>query len=167
MNDLSFLTRYKELRKQFYPNRPVAVQIKEIEPEPEPEPEPLLRDILLVSSHTILAEQIERLPAQSVRIEPIEGAQNMTFKNTPVWVVRAMLQEVAEASRLTPEQIVGQQRNVRIVAARHYLMWRLRRETTWSLPQIGRFLGGRDHTTVLHGIRSWEKKISESRNALS
>jgi chromosomal replication initiator protein len=30
-------------------------------------------------------------------------------------------------------------------------MFLIREETDASLPQIGSFLGGRDHTTILHG----------------
>jgi len=39
---------------------------------------------------------------------------------------------------------------------RQILSWRLR-EAGWSLPRIGYSLGGRDHTTVLHGLREAEK----------
>lgn len=31
-----------------------------------------------------------------------------------------------------------------------------------SLPTIGRLIGNRDHTTVLHGIRKWEQMKNES-----
>jgi chromosomal replication initiation ATPase DnaA len=45
------------------------------------------------------------------------------------------------------------------VAARFEAMWRMARETGASLNQIGRQLGGRHHTTVLHGIRAYEKNF--------
>jgi chromosomal replication initiator protein len=32
-------------------------------------------------------------------------------------------------------------------------MWLAKRMTTRSLPEIGRRFGGRDHTTVMHGVR--------------
>ena len=56
-------------------------------------------------------------------------------------------------------------REPRAVAhARHYAMWRMRRETRHSLPAIGRFLGGRHHATVLHGVRMHEKRAAEAAN---
>ena len=44
---------------------------------------------------------------------------------------------------------------------RQELMWALRCTAGWSLPRIGRYLGGRDHTTVLHGIRAHAKRMAE------
>jgi hypothetical protein len=58
-------------------------------------------------------------------------------------------------------EIVSARRSREVVRARHHLMWLLRKETHWSLPHIGRFLGGRDHTTVMHGIRAHEARIRQ------
>jgi chromosomal replication initiator protein len=44
-------------------------------------------------------------------------------------------------------------------------MYLLREETGASLLDIGQELGGRDHTTVLHGIRQIERALSTD-NAL-
>lgn len=172
MNDLSFLVRYKELRRKFYPEHTVNILNKPqedalLEEYSEPEYKPTVRDILMVSTQQLLAEKIEELPPQPVKIEPTEAADDMDFTRTPVWIARKMLEEVAEQTGFTKHEIIGPQRNVDLVAARHYLMWRLRRETTWSLPEIGRFLGGRDHTTVLHGVRKWDQRLKEAENALS
>jgi DnaA-like protein len=38
-------------------------------------------------------------------------------------------------------------------------MWFARRHTTFSLPRIGKALGGRHHTTVLHGIRAIRRRL--------
>jgi chromosomal replication initiation ATPase DnaA len=43
-----------------------------------------------------------------------------------------------------------------LTQARFEACWRARRETLLSLPQIGRFLGNRDHTTVLHAVKQYE-----------
>lgn len=55
-------------------------------------------------------------------------------------------------------QILSPQRAHWLVVVRHELFFRLSTETTMSLPQIGRAIGGRDHTTVLHGIRMHRKR---------
>lgn len=39
-------------------------------------------------------------------------------------------------------------------------MWLARQATAASLPVIGRVLGGRDHTTVLHGVRTMDRLIA-------
>jgi chromosomal replication initiator protein len=38
-------------------------------------------------------------------------------------------------------------------------MFLIREETDASLPQIGRILGGRDHTTILHGCEKIGSQI--------
>ena len=41
-------------------------------------------------------------------------------------------------------------------SARWAAMFLARKHTTMSYPQIGRYFGGRDHSTVIHGIRRIE-----------
>lgn len=78
--------------------------------------------------------------------------------------MRAILQEVAEETDISLDDLLGQSRLKGISHARQYAMWRIRRETNRSLPEIGAFLGGRDHTTVLHGVRMHEKRAAEAAN---
>jgi chromosomal replication initiation ATPase DnaA len=55
--------------------------------------------------------------------------------------------------------IVSQQRTAPICRARHVLMWAAYHLTGMSLAQIGRRLGGRDHTTVLSGMRKIQRQL--------
>ncbi len=48
-------------------------------------------------------------------------------------------------------QVITAKRNARFVRPRHVAMYLGTELTELSLPQIGARLGGRDHTTVLHG----------------
>ena len=43
------------------------------------------------------------------------------------------------------------------VFARQVAMYLAKQMTTRSLPEIGRRFGGRDHTTIMHGIRKVEE----------
>lgn len=62
---------------------------------------------------------------------------------------------VCEIFSITPVQLFGQRRTRHLALARKAL-WALARETTaLSLPQLGRLTGGRDHTTVLHGLQTF------------
>lgn len=47
------------------------------------------------------------------------------------------------------------------VIPRQIAMFLARKWTTRSLPEIGRFMGGYDHTTVLHGVGRGEKLAAE------
>lgn len=51
-------------------------------------------------------------------------------------------------------------RQKQFVAARSLAMYLARQLTTTSYEQIGRFFGGRDHTTVIHGCRRTEELLS-------
>ena len=53
----------------------------------------------------------------------------------------------------------GRSRTKDIVLPRQVAMYLLRAETDASLLEIGGELGGRDHTTVLHGIRQIERSV--------
>jgi hypothetical protein len=44
-----------------------------------------------------------------------------------------------------------------VMQARFECCWRAREETGLSLPQIGQMLGGRDHTTILHSVRMYQR----------
>lgn len=50
------------------------------------------------------------------------------------------------------EQIKGKCRKAPIVKARHCAYWMARHYTKISLINIGYLIGGRDHTTVMHGV---------------
>ena len=71
--------------------------------------------------------------------------------------VDQIIADVADFYRLDKEILIGRGRSKDIAAARHMAMYLAREETGASLPQIGEALGGRDHTTVMHG---WEKIAS-------
>jgi hypothetical protein len=74
---------------------------------------------------------------------------------------RAKLNEVASRHRVAPEDILGPSRRRAFAWPRHELMAELYATGNYSLPQIGRWLGGRDHTTVLHGVRVHAKRLAE------
>ena len=73
---------------------------------------------------------------------------------------RVVVEEVAKKHGIRVVELCSARRARELVNARHEAMWRLRNETTMSLPAIGRKLGGRDHTTVIHGIQRHEERIA-------
>ncbi len=52
---------------------------------------------------------------------------------------------------ISVSELVGRARTAKIASQRQIVMYLIRAETGASLPQIGELLGGRDHTTVIHG----------------
>ena len=60
---------------------------------------------------------------------------------------------VADRYNLRLADLIGPRRARAIARPRQIAMWLCKRLTTRSLPEIGRQFGGRDHTTVMHGVR--------------
>lgn len=87
-------------------------------------------------------------------VEPPPVAKPEPFR----W--REIIEEVARKHGFFMAEMRSIRRGWPLVAARHEAMWRLRNETSMSLPEIGRRMGGRDHTTVIHGIRKHEQRIA-------
>lgn len=55
--------------------------------------------------------------------------------------------------RVTHTELVGKERHRRIALARHVAMYLCKHQLRCSYPEIGRAFGGRDHTTVMSGVR--------------
>ncbi len=64
-----------------------------------------------------------------------------------------ILDAVAESEGLDIKDLLGQNRSAKIAVPRQLAMYLLRTYNEISLPQIGELLGGRDHTTIMYGIK--------------
>jgi chromosomal replication initiator protein len=88
------------------------------------------------------------------RIGLIPG--KLTFERVCIPV--ATIQERVSSHFKIPLREMKSKRRAREVARpRQVAMYLSRQLTSQSLPEIGRRFGGRDHTTVLHGVRQIEK----------
>ncbi len=71
--------------------------------------------------------------------------------------VEEIQRKVSEHYNIRLSDLLGPKRLRQIARPRQIAMWLAKRLTTRSLPEIGRRFGGRDHTTVMHGIRRIEE----------
>ena len=60
---------------------------------------------------------------------------------------------VAEHYRVTVSDMLSKRRSRTVVWPRHVAIYLTKELTNYSLPEIGKSFGGRDHTTVLHAYR--------------
>jgi hypothetical protein len=97
-------------------------------------------------------------------VAPYDDCAGTPTRKAPI-TMREIVREVARKHGVSVNDIVSERRPRAVVLARHEAMWRCKQETTCSLPQIGRAIGGRDHTTVLHGVRMHQERMSEGANA--
>ncbi|HXS14737.1 MAG TPA: chromosomal replication initiator protein DnaA [Candidatus Saccharimonadales bacterium] len=62
---------------------------------------------------------------------------------------------------IKPTQLKGPKRDASLVKARQIAMYLLKNELKLTYVEIGNILGGRDHTTVMHGVEKMETLASE------
>jgi chromosomal replication initiator protein len=72
-----------------------------------------------------------------------------------------VVEAVARHFEIAEKDLKGRARTRNVVVPRQVAMYLLREETDISLEEIGRAIGGRDHTTVMHGIRKIEGQIDD------
>lgn len=73
---------------------------------------------------------------------------------------RSVAEFVAKRHNMTFAQLIAERRNRDVVRPRQIVMYAIRELCPhMSFPATGRMLGGRDHTTVLHGVRKIEELI--------
>lgn len=83
--------------------------------------------------------------------------------------MKSILGEVAEAHDLEAETMRFSKCSKHYIShPRQEFMWRCRQvkfasgKSRYSYPQIARFLGGMNHTSVMHGVKAFEKRMSST-----
>jgi chromosomal replication initiator protein len=72
--------------------------------------------------------------------------------------IKQITQETAEKHNISTEYLLGHTRRAGVAWARFEVMWRARHELNAPYQLIGHVLGGRDHTTIMHGIKRYENR---------
>jgi chromosomal replication initiator protein len=71
----------------------------------------------------------------------------------------AVLRVVSRYYGVSLDDLRGKARDRKIVGPRQLAMYLLREDVRLSLPEIGALLGGRDHSTVLHGYEKIRQEV--------
>ncbi len=76
-------------------------------------------------------------------------------------LIRARLDRVAELHGVSLREIRGPSRSQVVSAARAEAAYELR-QLGLSYPRIGHHLGGKHHTSVMHGVRRWKALLAKA-----
>jgi hypothetical protein len=105
-------------------------------------------------------------PPAIVALDPTEPTPVPEHSEPVPWrkewistTTRIKLAVLEDYPGVTLTDIDSRRRESTVVRARHIAMYLVKTKTLKSLPEIGRRFGGRDHTTVLHGIKKVERMI--------
>lgn len=95
-----------------------------------------------------------------VVIEPEIPDPHMSEPPAPKYPSIALIVEhVAKYFGVSVLDISAQRRHARVMVPRHVVFYLAKTMTLKSLPKIGRAIGGRDHTTILSGVRKMERML--------
>ncbi len=100
------------------------------------------RDIDFDLVKDVVKERIGKIPTSTVSVEDV-------------------VRRVSDTLKIKEKEIVGKSRKQEIVEARQMAMYLCRQVIGSSFANIGVYFGGRDHTTVLHAVKTIEKKRNQ------
>lgn len=76
--------------------------------------------------------------------------------------IKRIINVVAAHYNVTHDDIISPRRHLTVTRPRQIVMYLARQLTLRSFPEIGRAIGGRDHTTVLYGVSKITKMMAKS-----
>ena len=105
-----------------------------------------------------------RLNKVDLTIESAEEAlKDVIYPNKAKEITPSLIiSVVAEHFGVKPEDIVSKKRNSEFVQPRQVVMYLCRELTNVSQVNIGKILGKKDHTTVIHGVKKIEAEMQNS-----
>ena len=93
----------------------------------------------------------------------LDFARRIVKANTRHTHRKVTMEDIVECTcrhyKLTQEEIMGTCRRADYVLGRHVAMYLTQKHTGSTVKHIGSVMGGRTHTTVLHGIRQIENRL--------
>ena len=83
--------------------------------------------------------------------------------------VRTYIEERSADFAFTYDEITGDRRFSRLCAVRHLITFEIKTivNPSISLPELGKAMGGRDHTTVMHADRKIRTLMAERRSVFN
>ena len=77
--------------------------------------------------------------------------------------IQQILDAVTKYYNVRPADLQGKKRHKSIAFPRQVCMFLARKHTRYSLEEIGGYFGGRDHTTVMHAVRTVDNDVKNDK----
>jgi hypothetical protein len=158
----SQLSHYKSVRDRLSKSIRPALALPAplvIEPQaPVPVSEhPLAKDTKKVLRDWLIISDLSKV----IAMQPGADIPAPAPKPSLMMQVTRIKQEVCAKHQVSLLDIIADRRDRISAAARQELCYRLSTETGMSFPQIGRTVGGRDHTTIMYNVRRHKARLQE------
>lgn len=98
--------------------------------------------------------------AELAKPKPEPKPEGGDWQNEPR--VQDIILAVSRHFKIPLRELVSDRRHLEVVRPRQIAMYLSKKLTGKSLPAIGKRIGGRDHTTVLHAVRTIEQHAAKN-----
>jgi len=106
-------------------------------------------------------DEIAKLRAkiESLNVNIKSQAKGTAMLGAPASMTHAqrIIIAIAQKHQITIAELKGRRRQAHLVAARQEASYILTHDLGLSYPMVGRLLGGKDHTTILHAVNQYKK----------
>ncbi len=117
-----------------------------------------IRELEGALNKIVVFQDMGREPLTLPKVQ--ELLQSITNNNKRKNVsIKKIAENVAGFYSVTLDDLIKQSRKKEYVKPRQAAMYLVRKELNSSYPTIGEFFGGRDHTTVMHGVEKVERAV--------
>lgn len=100
-------------------------------------------------------EKISPYLFPGLKLEFLNMREHPYLKNYKI-TEKQIFEIVGQEYGLTKDEIISSSRKRECVESRHLMAYIIKRKTKFSLKNIGMRLGGRDHTTIIHSVKTFE-----------
>jgi chromosomal replication initiator protein len=117
-----------------------------------------IRELEGALNRLMVSQQMEGKPLTLEQAKLILA--NMLSAKKKILTLKKIALSVAEFYHISIDDLLKQSRRKEYVKPRQVAMYLARKEMNSSFPTIGDFFGGRDHTTVMHGVEKIENILT-------
>ncbi|NDJ77087.1 MAG: chromosomal replication initiator protein DnaA, partial [Chloroflexi bacterium] len=110
-----------------------------------------VRELEGALTQVLARARLTRQPLTVDLARQVVGVSTPAQQQRRNWKLEDILEATATYHQLSLDDLVSRRRTKEVVRARHIAIYLAREATDASLPKIGEALGGRKHSTVLHG----------------
>ena len=108
------------------------------------------------------AKLLRALPTIELATRALEDIASKEPRKSNTVTPALVIEDVADCFKLSPADLIGQNRDRETATARRIAMYLTRQETNCSLAQIGQELGGRDAAAVTNACKKIARDIDSS-----
>jgi len=121
----------------------------------------------ILDTRSLEGSLLRLMTEMETNLESIDTLTNQilyreSLENSSTYHPDDIIKNLCAFYRIKPTQIKSPKRDASLVKVRQMAMYLLRSELGLSFVEIGNLLGGRDHTTIMHGVDKIQNMIDKN-----